>query len=431
VGLFGRKREKRTESLAEFDARLDVLASGGSGLPGGLFFSDIMAMNLAAVFNAATIRTQYLAMVPLVTYYTDGQNKDKYKGSPIYSLLHDKPNPLMTSYSWRSTMELHAIFYGGGFSRIERDVLGRPIWLWLLDAKRIKPELRDNGRELVWKYRQLKGGEIEYPDTDILHIPGLAFDGITGEGVIKLAAASFSLAAQAESFGETFFSQGMNAGGVFQSPNALSDQAFGHLKESLKTENSGSRNAHKPIILEEGMTWNKITFSPEEAQFMATREFQDKEIARWFNLPLRMLKMADASGLRNVEQIAIEMMQGTMLPRYVAWEQELNTKLFAAPSGNMGSRFAEFNVDGLLRGDSKTRADVSHIMRLDGALNANEWRARENMNPIEGEKGNEYWGQPNLAANKSNTEEKPKEDKPEDNPDDEPAPEDEPVEGEK
>jgi HK97 family phage portal protein len=166
------------------------------------------------------------------------------------------------------------------------------------------------------------------------------------------------------------------------------------------------------MLLEEGMTWNKITFSPEESQFLATREYQDKEIARWFNLPLRALKMADASGLRNVEQIQIEMVQGTFLPRYVAWEQELKAKLFPDSDGET----AEFVIDGLLRGDAKTRAEVHQIYRLIGTENADEIRMMENKNPIGGEKGQEYWGQPNLAANKSNTEEKPKK---------EPAPDDE------
>ena len=409
--------EKRTETLAEFDARLDAQANGGLGI-GLPFCSDTAAMNLATVFNAATIRTNYIAMLPLITYYRDSNgNKEKFKGSPIYSLLHDKPNPLMTSFSWRVSMELHALFYGAGFSRIERDILGRPMWLWLLDAKHMTPRLADNGRRLEWAYKNKSYIETIYRDEDIIHIPSLTSDGITGEGVIKNASKSLYLAREAEAFGQRFFSQGLNAGGVISYPNKLSEQGFKNLKESF-AEKAKPENAHKPLILEDGMTWNKIDFSPEEAQFLGTREFQDVEIARWFNLPLRMLKMADASGLRNVEQIAIEMVQGTMLPRYVAWEQELNNKLFADPNGRETNRFCEFNVDGLLRGDSKTRAQVSHIERLDGVLNADEWRARENMNPIGGDKGKEYWGQPNLAANKDNTkDEAPKDgDKPDNEP---------------
>lgn len=409
--------EKRTETLAEFDARLNAQASGVQSI-GAPFSSSVAALNLASVFNAATIRTNYLAMLPLITYYRDDQGrKEKYKGSPVYSLLHDKPNPLMTSYSWRTAMELHALFYGGGFSRIERDILGRPIWLWLLDAKRIAPRLADNGRRLEWVYKGSDYHESVYRDEDIIHIPSLTSDGITGEGVIANASKSLYLSREAEAFGQRFFSQGLNAGGVITHPGKMSDQAFKNLKESFE-KRSTPANAHKPLILEDGMTWNKITFSPEEAQFLGTRQFQDVEIARWFNLPLRMLKMADASGLRNVEQIAIEMVQGTMLPRYVAWEQELNNKLFADPNGRETNRFCEFNVDGLLRGDSKTRAEVQHIMRQDGVLNADEWRARENMNPIGGDKGSEYWGQPNLAANKSNTQEEAPDDG--DKPDDEP-----------
>jgi HK97 family phage portal protein len=412
--------EKRTETLAEFDLRLDAQANSVQGI--GLTSSDVAALNLASVFNAATIRTNYIAMLPLITYYRDPSgNKEKFKGSPVYSLLHDKPNPLMTSFSWRVAMEQHAIFYGGGFSRIERDVLGRPIWLWLLDGKRMTPRLVDNGRRLEWSYRDKDYQETIYRDEDIIHIPSLTSDGITGEGVIKNASKSLYLSREAEAFGQRFFSQGLNAGGVISNPSKMSDSAFKHLKESFD-DRAKPGNAHKPLILEDGMTWNKITFSPEEAQFLGTRQFQDVEIARWFNLPLRMLKMADASGLRNVEQIAIEMVQGTMLPRYVAWEQEINNKLFADPNGRESNRFCEFNVDGLLRGDSKTRADVSHIMRLDGVLNADEWRARENMNPIGGDKGSEYWGQPNLAANKFNTEETPQDDASQDGdtPDDEP-----------
>jgi HK97 family phage portal protein len=201
-----------------------------------------------------------------------------------------------------------------------------------------------------------------------------------------------------ESFGQKFFENGLNAGGVITTPNALSDQARSNLKKSIEAR-SRPENAHKAMLLEEGMTWNKITFSPEEAQFLGSREFQNVEIARWFNLPLRMLKIPNSTGFSNVEQISIEMIQSTMLPRYVVWEQELNCKLFGVGT----SRFCEFNIDGILRGDSRTRADVNHIMRLDGIINANEWRMRENMNPIDGDIGEEYWSQPNLAANKTNS----------------------------
>jgi HK97 family phage portal protein len=384
-------REKRNESLANLDARMDAEVNGISP-------SSVAALNLASVFNAATIRTNYLAMLPLITYYRDDKgNKEKFKTSPIYSLLHDKPSPLMTSYSWRTAMELHAIFYGGGFSKIERDILGRPIWLWLLDGRRMTARLTDNGRRLEWVYKDKAYQDTIYRDEDIIHIPSLTSDGITGEGVIRNAAKSLWLSMATETFGQKFFEQGLNPGGILTHPLKLSDSAFKHLKESF-ADRSKLVEAHKPLILEEGMTWNKITFSPEEAQFLGTRQFQDVEIARWFNLPLRMLKMPDASGLKNVEQIAIEMVQGTMLPRYVAWEQELNNKLF----GLNTPYYAEFNVDGLLRGDSKTRADVAHIMRLDGALSANEWRGWENMNKREDEGGDEYWSQPNLAADKTN-----------------------------
>jgi len=280
-----------------------------------------------------------------------------------------------------------------------------------LNSSKVKPKLSADGRELYWVYRNTDNRFFEFPDSDIIHIPGMSPDGITCDGVIKNAARSLYFSDVAEGFGVNFFKNGLNAGGTIQAPNTLSEGARANLKASID-ERSKPGNAHKTMLLEEGMTWNKITFSPEEAQFLSTREYQDKEIARWFNLPLRALKMADASGLRNVEQIQIEMVQGTFLPRYVAWEQELKAKLFPDSDGER----AEFVIDGLLRGDAKTRAEVHQIYRLIGTENADEIRMMENKNPIGGEKGQEYWGQPNLAANKSNTEEKPKE---------EPAPDDE------
>ncbi|MCK9570449.1 phage portal protein [Candidatus Pacearchaeota archaeon] len=404
-----RKKETRNISLADLDASMDnALANGGLGISG----SKTAALNLAAVFNAATIRTNYLAMVPLKVYKErpDG-GKDTDKLNPAYKLLHDKPNPLMTSFSWRVAMEFHSLFYGDGFSRIIWDTVGRPESIWLLNSSKIKPKLSADGRELYWVYRNTDNRFLEFPDSDIIHIPGMSPDGITSDGVIKNAARSLYFSDVAEGFGVNFFKNGLNAGGTIQAPGPLSDQARTNLKKTID-ERSKPGNAHKTMLLEEGMTWNKITFSPEESQFLATREYQDKEIARWFNLPLRALKMADASGLRNVEQIQIEMVQGTFLPRYVAWEQELKAKLFPDSDGET----AEFVIDGLLRGDAKTRAEVHQIYRLIGTENADEIRMMENKNPIGGEKGEEYWGQPNLAANKSNTEEKPKE---------EPAPDDE------
>jgi HK97 family phage portal protein len=415
MGFFDRfrKSESRNISLADLDAAMDnALARGGLGIPG----SKTAALNLAAVFNAATIRTQYIAMVPLKVYKErpDG-GKDVDKVNPVYKLLHDRPNPLMTSFSWRTAMEFHAIFYGGGYSKITRDAIGRPEALWLLNGNKVKPKLSQDGRELYWIYQNTQNQYEEYPDSDIIHIPSLSADGITGDGVIKNAARSLAFSDVAESFGVNFFKNGLNAGGTITAPNALSEQARDNVKKSIDAR-SRPENAHKTMLLEEGMTWNKITFSPEESQFLATREYQDKEIARWFNLPLRALKMADASGLRNVEQIQIEMIQGTFLPRYVAWEQELKTKLFSDSDGEVT---AEFVIDGLLRGDAKTRAEVHQIYRTIGTENADEIRMMENKNPIGGEKGAEFWGQPNLAANKSNTDTKPKE---EPAPDEEDAP---------
>lgn len=396
------KKEVRTETLAELDAKMDAqLNAGGSMIPG----SKYAAINLAAVFCGATIRTQYFAMVPLKVYRErpDG-GKDVVKTHPAYKLLHDKPNPLMTSYSWRQTMELHAIFYGGGFSKIVRDAISRPAALYLLDGSRMKPLLRSNGTELWWSYTRKDGTATEYPDSDIVHLPGLAFDGIQGEGIIKNAARSLYLSDSVEEFGADFFKNGIHPGGTLNTEQTMSPEAKDQLKKSLG-EWSKRENWHRTLVLDWGLKWNKISFSPEEAQFLGSREFQDIEIARWLNLPRRALKLADADGLRNVEQINIELVQGTMMPRYIAFEQELKAKLFSDDD----SYFAEFVVDGLLRGDAKSRAEVHKIYREIGVESANEIRMMENKNPREDEGGDEYWSQPNLAANKTNGEKQPEE----------------------
>jgi HK97 family phage portal protein len=257
--------------------------------------------------------------------------------------------------------------------------------------------LRNNGTELWWSYRTNDGSATEYPDTDIIHLQGLAFDGIQGEGIIKNAARSLLLSDSVEEFGADFFKNGIHPGGTINTDQTLSGEAKDQLKKSLQ-EWAKRENWHRTLVLDWGLKWNKITFSPEEAQFLGSREFQDIEIARWLNLPRRALKLADADGLRNVEQISIELVKGSILPRYIAFEQELRAKLFTDDD----SYFAEFVVEGLLRGDAKSRAEVHKIYREIGVESANEIRRYENLNPRDDPGGDEYWSQPNLAANKSN-----------------------------
>lgn len=361
---------------------------GGSKSVSGVNVNELNALRANAVYACVRVLSETIASVPLPVYKRlKPRGKNRYIEHPVYSLLHDLPNPEMTSFTWREVMQAHLLLWGNCYSEIEYDEMWYPKALWPLLPDRTFPERDPTTGEIQYRTVLPDGTPKILSKERVLHIPGLGFDGLKGYSVISMVRESIGMSLAAEEFGGRFFGNGAHLGGVLQAPNALSDKAFARLKEEMN-DRSGLSSAHRLKILEEGLQYQKIGIPPNDAQFLETRQFQLQEIARIYRVPLHMVGDLSKATFSNIEQQSIEFVQFTMLPWFERWEQTINWKIFT-PSERK-KYYAEFLVDGLLRGDIKSRYEAYAVGKQHGWLSSNDIRELEGMNPLEGDQGDQY-----------------------------------------
>ena len=228
-----------------------------------------------------------------------------------------------------------------------------------------------------------KMGDIILRQEDVLHIPGLGFDGLIGYSPIAMARNAVGMTMACEEYGASFFANGANPGGVLEHPGVLKDPA--KVRDSWNAVYRGTTNAHKIAVLEEGMKYQQIGIPPEEAQFLETRKFQINEIARLFRIPPHMVGDLEKSSFSNIEQQSLEFVKYTLDPWVIRWEQALKKSLFLPEEKK--EFFIKLNVDGLLRGDYQSRMNGYAIGRQNGWLSTNDIREMEDMNPLPEEEG--------------------------------------------
>lgn len=358
----------------------------GAPTAAGVTVNEFTALNLSAVWAAVRLLANAVAVPPLILYERQERGRRRATDHPLYRILHDQPNPEVTAFTFKQTLQAHAVVWGNAYAEIERDGAGRPRALWPLLPHLTRVERR-NGRKVVVT-TLLDDQQVILPAEDVLHIPGLGYNGLMGHSVIRHARESLGLAAAAERYGASWFSGGGRPSGVLQYDKALAPEQKARLREEWQNLHGGLQNAHRVAILEAGMKWQQIGLPPEDAQFLGTREFSVEEIARWFGVPPHKLAHLKHAHFSNIEHQKIEFHTDSALPWYVTWEQAVNTTLI--PERERSRYYAEFLPEALLRGDHKTRYEAYSIGRQWGWLSANDIREMENMNPLPGEEGDIY-----------------------------------------
>jgi len=247
---------------------------GGSSA--GKHVNETSAMQTSAVYACVRILAEAIACLPLNVYQRTSDNgKTLHTDHPLYRLLHDEPNPEMTSFVWREVLMAHLLLFGNAFSQIVRDGRGYPVALYPLLPNKMIVERANNGC-LVYIY-QAEKGVVKFRKEDVLHIPGLGFDGLIGYSPIAMAKNAVGMSIATEEYGARFFSNGATPGGILEHPGTIKD--IKRVKESWETGYAGVGNSHKLAILEEGMKFHPVTIPPEQAQFLQTRKYQISEIA--------------------------------------------------------------------------------------------------------------------------------------------------------
>ena len=383
---FGQARDKPVDKAA--DAGYSFLfGRTTSGKP----VNERTAMQTTAVYACVRILAEAVASLPLHVYeYQDDGGKKLVHDHPLYYLLHDEPNPEMTSFVFRETLMSHLLIWGNAYAQIIRDGAGRVLGLYPLLPDKMEVQRDDKGN-IYYVYSRNSDenpmfkeyGNIKLKAEDVLHIPGLGFDGLIGYSPIAMAKNAVGMTLACEEYGASFFANGANPGGVLEHPGVLKDPS--KVRESWNSVYRGVNNAHKIAVLEEGMKYQQIGIPPEEAQFLETRKFQINEIARLYRIPPHMVGDLDKSSFSNIEQQSLEFVKYTLDPWVIRWEQSLQRSLLL-PS-EKGKYFIKLNVDGLLRGDYQSRMNGYAVGRQNGWFSANDIREMENMNPIPDEEG--------------------------------------------
>ena len=352
------------------------------------------AMQMTAVYSCVRILSEAVAGLPLHLYqYTDKSSKEKAVDNLLYFLLHDEPNTEMTSFVFRETLMTHLLLWGNAYSQIIRNGKGEVVGLYPLMPDRMTVNRNEKG-QLYYEYmvssddaKTLKDGTVRLSPYDVLHIPGLGFDGLVGYSPIAMAKNAIGLAIAAEEYGSKFYANGATPSGILEYPGTVKEPD--KVRESWNAGFGGSSNAHKIAVLEEGMKYTPISISPNEAQFLETRKFQINEIARIFRVPPHMVGDLEKSSFSNIEQQSLEFVKYTLEPWLVRWEQAMQRSLI--PQDDKSEYFIKFNVDGLLRGDYQSRMQGYATARQNGWMSANDIRELENLDRIPAEDGGDLY----------------------------------------
>ena len=352
------------------------------------------AMQTTAVYSCVRILAEAVASLPIHVYRYTETGKERVYDHPLYYLLHDEPNPEMTSFVFRETLMSHLLIWGNAYAQVIRDGSGRVLSLYPLLPDKMEVD-RDEHGQLFYTYTQNTDenpnfneyGRVRLKPEDVLHIPGLGFDGLVGYSPIAMAKNAVGMTLACEEYGASFFENGATPGGVLEHPGVLKDPA--KVRESWHSVYGGSKNAGKVAVLEEGMKYQQIGIPPEEAQFLETRKFQIDEIARLYRIPPHMVGDLDKSSFSNIEQQSLEFVKYTLDPWVIRWEQSIQRALLLPQEKR--EYFVKMNVDGLLRGDYESRMKGYSIGIQNGFMCPNDVRRLESMDLIPVEEGGEYF----------------------------------------
>ena len=387
MGIFSRLFKSRDKPTNSYDSPSYTYFFGRSNA--GKRVTDRTALQHTVVYACVRVLSEAVAQLPLHLYKYTNSGKERVPQHPLYFLLHDQPNPEMTSFRFRETLMSHILIYGNAYAQIIRNGRGEIIGLYPLTPDRIKVD-RDEHNKLIYIYSRYDEanpniktqGEIVLKQKDVLHIPGLGFDGLVGYSPIAMAKNALGISLACEEYGASFFANGASPSGILEHPGVIKDPS--KIREAWHNA-YGSGNSHKVAVLEEGMKYQPIAIPNNEAQFLETRKFQIEEIARLYRVPLHMIGDLDHATFSNVEHLSLDFVKYSLDPWLVRWEQELMRALLS--ESEKGKYFIKFNVEGLLRGDYASRMQGYATARQNGWMSANDIRELEDMNMISEENG--------------------------------------------
>ena len=355
---------------------LSAMSSISRNASSGVSVSKSSALTFTAVWSAVRLLSESISILP-VNVYQRQPNGDKKLASKnaVYNLVHNEPNYYMSSVTFFEKVMMDLCLSGNSYVQIVRNGGGTPQELLPLNAQDINVKI--NNGQIFYHNRS---SDIVLDDYDVLHFKGVSQDGIMGLSPITQNANAIGWGIALEEYGSKYFTNSAKLSGVLETDRALSEQAIERLKNSFSNTYNQLQNAQSTAILEEGLSFKPITISPEQSQFLLSRIFSISEVARMFNIPTFMLQEHSKSSFNNIESLSQSYVTYTLMPYIRRMESEMNRKLFK--TNEKGKIFVEWNVNGLLRGDVKSRNEAYKTGINNGFLTINEVRRKENLNSI-------------------------------------------------
>jgi len=363
--------------------------------PSGVSVSPDRALGITAFWAGVRAISQTIAGLPLQVYErVDDRTRRPAPDHPVYQLVFKRPNPNMSAFTFKEMRILHLLMWGNAYAEIQVGGDGRPEALWPLLPDRTDVVVRDGQK---YYSTIIDDKKIMLSPDKVLHVPGPGFDGLQGYNVIKVHRDSLGLSAAANEYGARFFGNSGRPSGYIKHPGEPNEEERKQLREEWNQVHSGLTSAQRTAVLWGNMEWEKVSMPPEEAQFIQTREMQIEEVARILNInPILLQHFSKATTWGSgVAQFLTAFGKFTIQPWLDRDEDVLDWDLFT--ENERGRFYTKYNLDALLRGDVKTQAEVLEIKRRNGVINADEWRALDEENPLPEGQGQQYFMPLNMA----------------------------------
>ncbi len=392
MGPLSNLARKVRSDFSSSDPAVATLVGWGRTPGAGVRVSERTALRLIDVYSCVRVIAETVGCLPFFVYRrrqgTSGS--DKAYDHPVMQLLHDLPNDEMTSQTWRETMTGHLALSGNCYSVITRNGRGQALDVYPVEWPLAHPR-RDPGTQKIVYDISDRGKTEPLPASEVLHIPGLGYDGIMGYSPIRMAAETIGLGMAGTEFLSRFYGQGMNVGAVLETAQGqeMDRDSRQALKEDLMEKGAGLANSWLPLVLPSGVKLNRIPIPMRDAQTVEILKLNRDQICGLFRVPPHLIANMDKATFSNIEEQSLNFVKYTMLPWLTRWEQACNWKLFTAREREQGY-YVKFNVEGLLRGDYKSRQEGLAMQRQNGVISADEWRELEERNPIEDGSGQKY-----------------------------------------
>ena len=352
----------------------------------GIEIDEEVAKTNSAVFACQRAISESIAILPKGIFKRNKQTRaiELQSDHPTLRVLKTAANPIQTPFIFFNNCQRSILSSGDAFAEIQfSKKTGDVIALWPILSSRVTPTIVETGNELdiIYKINLPNGKQVILPKDKVLHVAGIGFDGIRGRPLIEFMVNAVGQAQALEKYSSLFFKQGAQMPGYVSVPDTFTVEQIENLKSHYSVINEGLSNAHRLKFLYESAKFEGAGHSPADSQMTESRVLQIQEVARYHRIPLpKIQEYSKGVGYQSLEHLNIDFVNDTLTPYIVNWEQELNRKLLLEDSGE----YIKFNVNALLRGDSKARSTYYRTMVFTGLMTQNEARELEELPPMDG-----------------------------------------------